>query len=276
MKRSSNDTSRLLRQIITQYRLTVNGTSFWVPYWINFPRSLDGVYLGAPDLKGAYKGKGTPGQLRSALVRHIQSERLQPNSARDYRRLMRRWGLGVDCSGFVYYVLNRYLRAMGLPPLRTATYLPKADVLELWDKYRRQRRPGLPRRQQVEQLPDPVPMTRFAPMFHKNPINHTNVARLVGTKSVVPVRRAGDIRPADLIKMSSDKFDHVGIVVNVTTKFVIYVSSDDVRNGLGGIRFHTLQIKNPNLDLQHNHWPDGRRHTAGKRDGVWRSVLLGS
>lgn len=275
MKPSSNDTN-VLQRIIEQYQLEINGTNFWVPYWINIPGALDGAYLSSPDLRGPYKGKGTPTQLRSVLLRRIQQQRLRPSTGSDYRRLMRQWGLGVDCSGFVYYVLNQFLRARGKAPLRNAIFIPKREVRVLWQKYHDQLRAGLPSRQTVENLPDPVPMAQFCRQFHKNPVHHTNVKRLVGAYSVTPVLRAEDIRPADLIKLSSKEFDHIGIVVKSTTKSVTYASSDDVRDRLGGITFHTLPITHPAVALHRQSWPDGRRYDASKRDGVWRSVLLSS
>lgn len=268
--------SERLQAIIDEYQLEVNGTHFWAPYWVNIPDYLAGPSLSTPtpNLRGPYKGKGTPAQLRGAVTRLAVQQTKPPHSPEGYRRLMRRHGLGIDCSGFVYYVLNKFIIQTGRGPLKYYLFIPKADVIELWEKYHQQNRPNVPTKSQLTHLPQLVPMTEFSRLFHKNPIHHTNVARLVQPASVMPVKTAAEIQPGDLIKMTSEVGDHLGIVVITTTKTIVFWSSDDPKSGLGGPARHEITVQRADEGLEYQDWPLKALYHPGKADGVFRPKAL--
>ncbi len=103
----------------------------------------------------------------------------------------------------------------------------------------------------------------------------TDVKRLVDPRIASPVERACDVRPGDLIKMTSDYGDHVAMACGVTAEAIEYAASEDEIDGLGGVRFRTIQVAQPALGLEHQVWQQQRIYTPGKHgDGVWRLNAL--
>ncbi len=238
---------------VQQYQLEINGIKFWTPYWIN--RDGPPYRLG-----GAFKGKGTPAQILLALQPHLNAQNLKQPA--QYRKLMRRHGLGIDCSGFVYHMLSNYLRSLGLRDLPHYLYVPRADILAASHKPSWQR--ARVAEAEIKAWPELVPMTKVCQRFHKSP------------RSCDSIAKAGDIKTGDMIKLTSGSgSDHLGIVVRVGQNRFEYAASNETwADGLGGPQISTLTITAPDLGLEAQDWPHRSIFDPDKGDAVWRLKAL--
>jgi hypothetical protein len=252
-----------VRPIVDRFQLSVGAVRFWVPYWIN--REAAPYRLNAP-----YRGKGTPGQLASALARYAQGS--GATTAEDWRRLMRQHGLGIDCSGFVYYVLDQLLQQRYRQRLASHLMLRRLEVLEALER-RPERKIATP----PESLPEVMPLGEACALWHKDPVNLTNVQRLVDPLVVEAVPSLLEVVPGDLIKTWYKGEDHIAVVVEANSRQIVYADSGDRANGgLGGVAYGIINITNPALGLEAQDWE--RRHhynpAGGRRDGLWRLGAL--
>jgi hypothetical protein len=100
------------------------------PYWINAradaaARAAE-VEAAPPELRRVFKaapvaarlGKGTPDEIRATVQAAVATGQVRarggvwPPTAADVERWMATFGLGIDCSGFVYETLRRVERAL--------------------------------------------------------------------------------------------------------------------------------------------------------------------
>jgi len=80
----------------------VPGKKVRIPYWRN-------KLLGSGQrIEGSFGGKGTPEQIKKAALQKAEQAgiNLETMSSVQIRQFMRQKRIGVDCSGFVFHVLN--------------------------------------------------------------------------------------------------------------------------------------------------------------------------
>src|SRR5258708_2037398 len=67
---------------------------------------------GVTDRFANYGGKGTPKQIKELVLNTAEKENfnLKNATSEEIENFMNKQGIGVDCSGFVYYVLDQYLK----------------------------------------------------------------------------------------------------------------------------------------------------------------------
>lgn len=251
-----------LKPIIERYQLDVNGVRFWTPYWRNRDNHL--YWLDAP-----YRGKGTPAQLERVLRRRLgvvpQAE--WPQTEQGMREQMRKYGLGVDCSGFVYYVLDQWLQQRGQ---RLAQYLVfyRSEVLETL-KYVPARKTLTP---DLGRLPEAVALSEVCRWWRRDPVNHVNVRRLTDPIVADRVMSLDQVRAGDMIKTTGVEGDHVVLVVEALPDRIVYAESGNFTSGLGGVKYGTIAILDPQGTLAEQDWE--RRTDVSPdletRDGVWR------
>jgi hypothetical protein len=251
-----------LSEIIHQYVLKVGDLSVPVPYWINW--NDPPYFLDAP-----YRGKGSPGQLRRALERVLAAEPMQPTTVEGVRQLMRRHGLGVDCSGLAYHVLSRYLRYRGRI-LSEGLVVHRAELEAALERHP-ERRSSL----DAGPLPETMTLAEVCRRWRKAPVMITSVRRLVDSATATVVPTAGEVRAGDLIKMTSAAGDHIAVVVAVRLGEIEYAASEDSATGLGGLRHHLITVAAPGQGLEHQEWDqhDLYQPTA-HGDSVWRLNIL--
>ncbi len=92
---------RTIRDFATEYKLDLGGVKVWAPYWINWDEPP--YWKNAP-----YRGKGGAAQIQTVARRYLARLPQQSSDPEEIRVLLKQAGLGVDCSGFVYQVLNRF------------------------------------------------------------------------------------------------------------------------------------------------------------------------
>lgn len=121
-------------------------------------------------------------------------------------------------------------------------------------------------------------------MLHKSPATWVGVSRLIHTLNVKPVRAAKDVRPGDLISMTSQNGPHIGVVLEAGECIIAYGTSEDEDNGPGGVRLnHGIRVVDPDAGLEKQEWEQRRifapKHDVDGRmepfsDGVWRLRVL--
>lgn len=101
------ESSRALQELFHLYtHLLIGGKEICCPYWMNLLKRM--VY-------GPYGGKGTPMQIISATEEEARKEGLDLSKMNSDKILsfMRRKKIGVDCSGFVFAMLDVLDREKG-------------------------------------------------------------------------------------------------------------------------------------------------------------------
>lgn len=95
-----NETSKALQDLYYKYtHLPIGGKEIVCPYWMN---NLEkGIY-------GPVGGKGTPEQIVEAVVKEAESENvdLERMDEESIILFMKAKKIGIDCSGFVFWMLN--------------------------------------------------------------------------------------------------------------------------------------------------------------------------
>lgn len=251
---------RSLREIVGDYVINVHGLNVDVPYWINWDA--------LPYFKDApYRGKGRPAQIALAANRAYERAGQPPATASELRIMLKRHGLGIDCSGFVYRVLDVYLRQYRQ---RLASHLVVLDS-EIQEMMRRHSEIGV--MTERTSLPKHLPLAAVATLWHKDPATLTQVQRLTHPRAAAKVPTASDVRAGDLIRMTSSNGDHIALVLSADSKTIEYVAAEDEENGLGGVRYHTINVDNPARSLEYQSWRQ-RIIFDNERDGVWRLRVL--
>jgi hypothetical protein len=270
--------SQLLKNFVEDYHLEVGGVRFWTPYWINKPGAMAhaDVHADAPYIHGPFKGKGTPGQLRSALERILATTQRRPTTPAGYRKLMRSHGLGIDCSGFAYHLLSGWLRTSHRPDLPQRLVVDRDDILLAMQERPHWRRRGVTVAP-VRAWPPQTPLDLVCRSFKKSPRMLVGVAALVHPAVVVPVTRVQDIQPGDLIKTTSPRWgDHIAVVIEQAEGRLLTAESTEPAGELGGVTYSPIVITHPGKGLEHQQWGHRHLYHPGKgNDGVWRLRGLG-
>jgi len=183
---------------------------------------------GVTDRFANYGGKGTPKQIRELILNAAAKEHfnLQKATAKDIEDFMIQQGIGVDCSGFVYHVLDQYLKKEKKKSL---------DTLIL-------RYPGVIGK-----------IERF--ILQTNRVRRTSAATLTNDLNTIRIEKVKDIKPGDMIRVThSDwKGKHIIIIVEVNEKHITYAMTSQYTRKQGA-RFGIINIKDRNKGLEYQMW----------------------
>jgi hypothetical protein len=183
---------------------------------------------GVTDRFSNYGGKGTPQQIRELLLNAAKKESfdLSKAASEEIIQFMIQQGIGVDCSGFVYYVLNQYVKKEKHTSL---------DSLIL-------RYPGVLGK-----------IERF--VLQKNRVRRASAATLTSDLNTKKIEAVKDMKPGDLIRLThSDwKGKHIAIIVSIDTSFITYAMNSQYTH-IQGARFGKIKIKDKNKGLESQEW----------------------
>lgn len=251
MPTPASSDSQLIKGIVDGYQLHAGGAKFWAPYFINNPK-----FSPDPDhfRPGPYKGKGTPAQLQAWVNRFSQANPGQ-RTPQQWRQTLIDHGVGIECSGFAYYILDSFLAAKGLGRLWQYLFISKGSLLEAYDEGRA---PKGVTRQQIETGPDLITLKDFSKRWRKDPRRNTNVRRLVSAAATNPVRSVGAARPGDMLEMSGPAGDHIGLIIQNNGQQMMYV--DSVGYELKGVTHYPIKVINPASHIEDQDWG---------ADGAW-------
>jgi hypothetical protein len=100
--------------------LEIKGIITTCPYFINTSGFLK---------KGIYSGKGDPYEIEAEANRILQNHSFVNPTSDQIRNEMIQSDLGVDCSGLVYHIYNKWLISIGKGELKE--FLPKQSGMNL-------------------------------------------------------------------------------------------------------------------------------------------------
>lgn len=175
-----------------------------------------------------YGAKGTPTQIRKVLLATAKKYHFDLGKAdpKEITRFMEEKGIGIDCSGFVYYVLDGYLQ--------------KEKKLQL--KNILLRYPGILGK-----------IERF--LLQYNRVRRISVATFTNELNSVKIEKAKDIQVGDMLRLtpmgSSGK--HIAIVIATSPKEITYAMSSD-ETTIQGAHIAKIQITNPEKGLEYQKW----------------------
>jgi hypothetical protein len=252
-----------LRLIAERYHLQIRSGRIWTPYWINSPEPP--FRLNAP-----YRGKATAGQLEAAVKRALTKEGHVNDTDAAIRNYMKAHGLGVDCSGFVYHVLDQWLQGRGL---RLAQFL-QIDRQEIEERNRR--RPEYARRWGTRPIPSSMPLLGASKIWGSDPVYRTGVRRLLDPRVVSEIILAHEIRPGDMIGMTNARDeDHIGLVLEITPAVITY--ADSAYETGDGVGIREIEVGQTGHGLGDQRWSQSHIFNpgvSGRVDGVWRLKAL--
>lgn len=101
-----------IEQIISSYireytEMDIKGTVIPCPYWMNK------MVAGKVILRGFANGKGEASDIRKELIErldHLSNHSRFPLSPENLRRFAKRERIGIDCSGFVFRILDKLVQ----------------------------------------------------------------------------------------------------------------------------------------------------------------------
>jgi len=179
----------------------IGGKIINVPYSI----STEGEKRAIEELSSAgvtgrfssYGGKGTPEQIKKLVFDATRKEKfdLKNATSKEIITFMIKKGIRVDCSGFVYYVLDQYLKKEKHTSL---------DSLIL-------RYSGMQGK-----------IERF--LLQKNRVRHSSASTLTNNLNSIKIEKVKDIHPGDMIRLTHAdwKGKHISIIVAINNKYITY------------------------------------------------------
>lgn len=235
------ETSKALQNLFYQYtHLPIGGKEIVCPYWMN---NLEkGIY-------GPIGGKGTPKQIEDVTAAEAEKEKidLSKMNAEKIVLFMRMKRIGVDCSGFVFWMLN-------------ALDLEKGG----------------------NGIGDDIPGNRGKVVEYR-----ANARILTDDKVSFPVNSVSEIKPGDIIRMRRGKHVAVILSIfyekDKIFKLEYAHSSGNVHTKLSGVHKAEINIIDQDRGLELQEWLEevnqGKKYNQflfpQEADGVKRLNIWG-
>ncbi len=178
-------------------------------------------------------GKGKPTEIEDEVKIWAQIMKFDLNNATEFeiRKFMQKYGIGVDCSGFVSHILNTELEDRSMPHLR--------KVMTFHDQSLKAK------------------ISRF---FRE--VEFISANGLTNELNSVKIKLM-NVQPLDLIRLHSiiPGGFHVAIVTKVVDNEIEYIHSSRFYLDENGVRYGKIKITNPNSeDLSDQEWIDNDKN----------------
>lgn len=236
---------------VDDYHLVVDGVKFWTPYWRD---ELPSVERLTPKT-GPYKGKGAPLQLLHNLQGHLKtSTDPRPKDPEAYRQLMHQLHLGVDCSGFAFYILELWLAQRDLR-LADHIFKPRADLLADFANPVYTHPPTITK-ELLESQPEQVPLSTIQKFWGNEPVRLAGVSYLTNDAATVAVEKIAEIMPGDIVAMTgNDGVPHCIVVTEHHGNEIAYAHSGlTPPDKLGGVEYGRIIVTDPGASLDAQQW----------------------
>jgi hypothetical protein len=175
-----------------------------------------------------FAGKGTPEEIKKAVIAEATAKNfnLQQASSAQIHHFMLENGIGIDCSGFVYNVLDKYL----LETLGKSL----GKFVQIY--------PGI--KGKIEQR-----------IFSHNRVRKCSAKTLTSDLNTIKISAVKDIQPGDMIRFTLPTWagKHIGIITEVIKDTIIYAHSGE-KSKEGGPHFAEIKILDPQKDLGEQKW----------------------
>lgn len=213
------------KEIERYMKLQIGGKEVRCPYYINLKR--------AKDLR-AMVGKGTPEEIEIeaqvwAKMKGIELEELNANKIREF--LMNR-GIGIDCSGFVIHVLNKWYK--------------KETGRNIWRKM---------------DIPNKMILARIAYLL--KPVEKLGAEIITNSQNSQSVK-IKDVLPGDVIRTKWKKKNshHILLITKVEygkkgePKHIEYTHSIPFYDKNSGVKTGGIKIKDLKKPLEKQDWEE--------------------
>lgn len=243
------DTTILMGEI-NKFRFEVpNGESFWAPYLVNFNNSSDlNVIRGL--------GKSSPDEIKKSVdyivllftnascneIRRKLVDGSLPDKEYNYK--------GIDCSGFVYYVMNGVYKKVLSKELMDDLSIPKDNVLNGAYKFDDWKKVHTLTDSEAEALPEDVSIRWVVETFKRNPVNLCRVAGLLSDFSSIAVSTAS-MQVGDLVDLVSTEGygPHVAIICSLSDGVVSLAHSGRKNpSDVGGVLIEEVPFNEQGID----------------------------
>jgi len=205
------ETSKALQDLFYEYtHLPIGRKKIVCPYWINKTKLR---------IFGPYGGKGTPEQIVLATEAEAKKEGLDLDkmTKREILNFMRERRIGVDCSGFVFWMLNAFDLEKGGNGI--ADDIPESEG-------------------------------RFLEA-------RASVKMLTNEKVSFPIERVSDIRVGDMIRLKRGKHVAIVLSLEKDAlgnlKRVVYTHSSDLTE-VSGVHSDVIEIIKKGKELKEQRW----------------------
>lgn len=257
MKHTSNQLSLQLRKAIEQFSFVdTQGAKFWAPYIRNDVYIQDNSVVRGLG-KSSPEDIGTSVEYIKQLFPAASGEEIRtklidgslPDTAMNYK--------GIDCSGFVFYVMSSVYEQTFSHQLTDILSVPKDAVLNGALNYEEWQQAHVITQTEIESMEPDVPMTWVVETFNRKPVNLCNVKALTSDYSSTPVD-INDVQIGDLVQMSNrnDQVPHIAIITEVESNEVTLIHSGRTDpQDTGGILEEKLLKIGEGLDCLHMHSP---------------------
>lgn len=212
--------------------LQIAGKEISVPYSISKEGESRAIgelsSAGVTDRFANYGGKGTPLQIKELVLDAAKKENfdLHKATSEEIVQFMIKQGIGVDCSGFVYYILDQYLRKEKHKTLDTII-LRFSGILGKIERF----------------------------LLQKNRVRRSSAATLTSDLNTIKIEKVKDMKPGDLIRLThSDwKGKHIMIIIDINKTEILYAMTSQYTK-IQGARFGKIKIKDNNKGLEAQEW----------------------
>lgn len=235
-----------LYQIIERFHIRVSsGVNFWAPYINNldFTQREHVIHgLGKSSAKEILRAASLAHRLEPSL----NSEELKTNLVNGHFNSPDIDYKGIDCSGFVYHVLNDYLTEEYDDSLAKYVSLPKNHVLNGAYNLKDWANVYTLSKEEAFSLPDDVPVQWVVEHFKRKPENLCGARGLVSEYSAIKIMSIHEVEPGDTVFMSSDKntVPHIALILeNKHSELVIAHSTRKDPSDPGGVIIERLPVK---------------------------------
>lgn len=191
-----------------------------------------------------FSGKGSPEEIEEEMkiIEKLEGKDFSTLPENEIIRIMRKRGLGVDCSGFIARVLNPFFEEKLKRPI--------------WKSLRVTQRPFI---------------KKF--FYFLRPFTHINIRLLADKKNAVPVKDINELRPGDLM-IFINEIDHGAIVTRVEKEegsvAAFNYAHSALENGNGFVKTGRVEMRHPGKHILEQEWheePDtGRIIIEGRKE----------
>jgi len=224
--------NNLFYQLANEYvNFEIGGKKIMMPYCIvDVPYDRAKHKMGRTDRFHNFAGKGTPEQIRKLTIKTAKTKKfnLEAASKQEIIQFMVDNGIGIDCSGFVYNILDAYIRKVKKTSLANYVY----------------RQSGLLGK--VENL-----------LLRKNRVRRISAATLTNELNTIKIEKVKDIQPGDIIRLTHSDWPgkHIAIIVDRDNTDITYAMASEYMK-IRGAHFGTIRIKNNNKGLELQEWQE--------------------
>lgn len=210
----STETSKALQDLFYSYtHLLIGGKEVVCPYWMN---NLEkGIY-------GPIGGKGTPKQIEEITASEAEKEKVDlfKMNAEEVVLFMRMKKIGVDCSGFVFWMLDALDREKG-----------------------------------GNGIGDDIPDSRGKVVEYR-----ANTMMLTESKVSFPVATVSEVKPGDIIRMRRGKHIAIILSIFYEKDKMIKLeyahSSGNIHTKVSGVHKAEIFVINQDLKLEQQEWSE--------------------